>query len=182
MRTRRTICTVAALAALTAGCSGAAGSGGDAVTWTDEVCGALAGFTRAATTGPRVNSADPVAAVQGVGHYLGSTTAELDRSLAALDTVGPSPVDGGDQYVARLREALSSIRTGYETARTQLAAVDTSDPAALATAVPAAMAPLRELQNVPDPTQDLRDNDELRVASEQAPHCRELRSTGAPAG
>jgi hypothetical protein len=178
MRTRRFSCTVAALAALAAGCGGDAAAGEEAVAWTNQVCGALTGFTRAATTSPRIDPADQVAAVQEVSRYLGATAEELQRSLTALDAVGPSPVEGGDGYVERLEEALRGIRTGFESARTQLAAIDASNPAALTTAVPAAMAPLQELRNLPDPTEGMRANDELRAASEQAANCRELGSTG----
>ena len=181
MRTRRFSCTVAALAVLAAGC-GSATDDEDAVAWTNQVCGALAGFTQTATTGPRVDAADPAAAVHGVSRYLGSTADELERSLTALDAVGSSPVEGGDQYVARLREALGSIRAGFVSARTQLAAVDTTDAEALATAIPAAVAPLQELRDLPDPTEGLRANDALRAAAEQAPRCRELRAVASPAG
>ena len=182
MRTRRFSSTVAALAVLAAACGGGDATSEDAVAWTNEVCGALSGFTRAATTGPRIDQADRVAAVQEVSRYLGSTSEELQRSLTALDAVGPSPVEGGDEYVGRLRDALRGIRTGFDSARAQLAAIDVSDPAELATAVPAAVAPLQELGNLPDPTEGMRTNEELRAASERAGNCRELRSTGTPAG
>jgi hypothetical protein len=183
MRTRRFSSTVAALAVLTTACGGGdTATGDDAVAWTNQVCGALSGFTRAATTGPRIDQADRVAAVQELSRYLGSTSEELQRSLTALDAVGPSPVEGGDEYVDRLREALSGIRTGFDTARTQVAAIDVSNPAALATGVPAAVAPLQDLRNLPDPTEGMRTNEELRTASEQAENCRALRTTGTPAG
>jgi hypothetical protein len=91
-------------------------------------------------------------------------------------------VDGGDEYATRLREALVRIRTSYEAARTQLVGIDASSPEVLATALPAAMAPLQELGTIPSPTEGLQVNDELRTASEQAPSCRELRSAGSPAG
>jgi hypothetical protein len=182
MRTRRISSTVAALAALAAGCGGSAGPSEEAVAWTNQVCAALSGFTRAATTSPRIDRADPAAAVQELDRYLGATSDELQRSLAALDGVGASPVEGGDAYVGRLEEALRGIRSGFDTARTQLAAVDARDQAQLATAVPAAMAPLQELRNLPAPTEGLRASEELGAASEQAENCRALRSTAAPAG
>lgn len=182
MRTRRFSCTVAALAALVAGCSGSAAPTEEAVAWTNQVCGALSGFTRAATTSPQINPADPRAAVQELDRYLGATSDELQRSLTALDAVGPSPVDGGDAYVSRLEEALQGIRTGFESARTQLAAVNVSDPTQLSTAVPAALAPLQELRNLPAPTEGMRASEELGAASEQAENCRQLRATSTPAG
>jgi hypothetical protein len=182
MRTRRINCTVATIAVLVAGCGSGAAPSEEAVAWTNQVCGALSGFTRAATTSPRINRGDPVAAVQELDRYLGATSDELQRSLTALDAVGTSPVDGGDAYVDRLGEALLGIRSGFDSARTQLAAVDVSDPAQLATAVPAAMAPLQELRNLPAPTEGMRASEELGAASEQAENCRQLRTTGVPVG
>jgi hypothetical protein len=182
MRTRKLSCTIAALAALAAGCGGSAGPSEEAVAWTDQVCGALSGFTRAATTSPQIDRADPVAAVQELDRYLGATSDELQRSLTALDAVGPSPVDGGDTYVDRLEEALRGIRSGFDAARTQLAAVNVSDPAQFATAVPAALAPLQELRNLPAPTEGMRASEELGAASERADKCRQLRATSTPAG
>jgi hypothetical protein len=182
MRTRRFSSTVAALAALVGGCGGSTAPSEGAVDWTNQVCGSLSGFTRAATTSPQIDRADPVAAVQELDRYLGATSEELQRSLTALGTVGPSPVDGGDAYVGRLEEALRGIRNGFDSARMQLAVVDVSDPAQLATAVPAALAPLQDLRNLPAPTDGMRDSEELGAASEQAANCRQLRSSGAPAG
>jgi hypothetical protein len=182
MRTRSFSCTVATIAALVAGCGEHAAPSEEAVAWTNQVCGALSGFTRAATTSPQINRGDPVAAVQELDRYLGATSDELQRSLTALDAVGAAPVDGGDVYVGRLEEALRGIRSGFDSARTQLAAVDVSDPAQLATAVPAALAPLQELRNLPAPTEGMRAGEELGAASEQAENCRGLRATGAPAG
>lgn len=182
MTTRRLGCTIlSALTLLLAGCGGSS-AGADTVAWTDGVCSALNGFTMAATQAPQIDRTDPAAAVRSVDGYLASTSEALQQSVAALEQVGPSPVDGGDEYVARLRSALLRIRTSYEAARTQLVGVDASSPEVLATALPAAMAPLQELGTIPSPTEGLQANDELRTASEQAPSCRELRSASAPTG
>jgi hypothetical protein len=183
MRTRRFSWTLASTLALlvAAGCGGS-GAGTETVAWTDGVCGALTGFTDVVTTQPQIDPADPVGAVRGVSDYLGSTAEALQRSISALDAVGTSPVDGGDEYVARLRDALTQIRTSFDAARTQLTGLDASNPASLATALPAAFAPLQELHNLPDPTEGLRANDELRAASEQAPNCQQLRSSASAAG
>ena len=182
MRTRRFGCTIlSAFALLAAGCGDGAPSA-DAVAWTDDVCDALTGFTLAATSQPQVDRSDPAAAVRSVDYYLASTSDALQQSIRALDGVGPSPVEGGDEYVGRLEAALVHIRTSFEAARMQLVSVDTSSPEVLATALPAAMAPLGELRNLPSPTDGLGANGELRTASERAPSCRELRSVSSPQG
>lgn len=156
--------------------TGCGGGGSEAVAWTDEVCGALAGFTAAVTDQPTIDQRDPAAAVQGLGDYLGDTAAALQASISALDAAGPSPVDGGDEYVSRLKTALGQIRTGFVTARSQLTGVDTSSIASVTAALPAAVAPLQELTNLADPTEGLRANDALRAAADQAPNCQRLRA------
>lgn len=160
---------------LAAGCGG--GGTVDAVAWTGEVCTAISGFADAAMTPPQLDVANPVAAVSGLGAYLGSTSAALDSSLSRLDAAGPSPVEGGDEYVTRLRSTLTQIRASFATARTELAGVDTSSVQALTAALPAVIAPLQELSNVTNPTVGLGGNDELRAALEQAPSCRRLLGT-----
>jgi hypothetical protein len=173
--TRRTTGTLASTLVLVAvAVAGCGGSKGDPVAWTDDVCGALSGFITAATAQPNLNQNDPAAMVKGLGDYLGSTTAALDTSIKGLDAAGPSPVDGGDEYVSRLKNTLTQIRTSFDTARTQLAAVDTSSPESLQTALPAAVAPLQELSNLADPTEGLQANEELRAAGEKAPNCKKL--------
>ncbi|GAA1244133.1 hypothetical protein GCM10009609_04370 [Pseudonocardia aurantiaca] len=183
MRTRTYGCTIlSALALLVAGCGGGSGADAEAVAWTDDVCGALSGFTLAAARQPRIDRTNPAAAVQGVSDYLASTSDGLQQSITALDAVGHSPVDGGDEYVARLGDTLARIRTSFEAARTQLASVDTTSPEVLATALPAATAPLQELRTMPSPTEGLGANEALRTASEQAVNCQQLRSVSSPAG
>ena len=183
MRTRRLGSTLlAAFALLVAGCGGTAAAGTDAVAWTDDVCGALSGFTVAATKQPSVDRTNAAAAVTGVRDYLAATSDGVQQSIDALGAVGPSPVDGGDEYVRRLEDALVRIRTSFEAARSQLTNLDTSRPDVLATALPAATAPLQELRTMPSPTEGLRANDALRAASEKAPNCEQLRSVSSPAG
>lgn len=164
------------VAVVVGGCGGGAASG-PAVTWTNDVCGALAGFTRAASTQPKIDGADPVAAVRDLGAYLRSTAAALQETIKGIDTAGPAPVAGGDEYVGRLKTTLGSIRTSFEDAGSRLAKVDTSSPEKLAAAIPAVVAPLQSLGTLADPTQGLESNTELRTAAEQAPNCKQLRSS-----
>jgi hypothetical protein len=183
MGTRRFTNTLASAFVLVvaAGCGEAGDAGSDAVAWTDQVCGALSGFARAATTQPKVDGADPAATVRGLGDYFGTTAAALQGSIIELDAVGPSPVDGGDEYVARLKGALTEIRTSFDMARGQLAGVDTSSVQAMSVALPAAVAPLQELRNLADPTEGLRATDELTAAADKATNCQQVRSTTSPA-
>src|ERR1700754_839541 len=144
MSTRRLTYTLASafLVLAATGCGTAGDSNSEAVAWTDQVCGALSGFARAATAQPQVNGADPVATVRGLSEYFTATGTAVEGSITALDAIGPSPVAGGDEYVARLKSALNQIRSGFDTARGQLATVDTSSVQAMSVALPTALAPL----------------------------------------
>ncbi|MHA6792184.1 hypothetical protein ACVGVM_01475 [Pseudonocardia bannensis] len=157
-----------------AGCSSGVGSAaqGDAVQWTDDVCGAVLQFTEAASTQPSLDAADPAGALRSFSTYLGSTGAAVQGSIDALGRVGPSPVAGGDAVVADLTETLTRFKSSFESARTQIDAADSADPQALS----AAFAPLQELENLPSPATGLEANPELNSAAEQAPNCQKVRS------
>jgi hypothetical protein len=183
LSTRRLTYTLASAFVLlvVAGCGTGSDSDAEAVAWTNQVCGALSGFARAATTQPQMNGADPVATVRGLGDYFTATGTAVQGSITALDSIGPSPVAGGDEYVARLKGALTQIRTGFDAARGQLTTVDTSSVRTMSVALPTALAPLQELRNMADPTAGLQANDELRTAADKAANCQQVRSTTSPA-
>lgn len=183
MSTRRLTYTLVSAFVLlvVTGCGAGGDSDATAVAWTNQVCGALSGFARAATTQPQVNRTDPVATVRGLGDYFTATGTAVQGSITALDAIGPSPVAGGDEYVARLKGALIQIRTGFDAARGQLTTVDTSSVQAMSVALPKALAPLRELRNLADPTAGLQANDELKAAADKAANCQQVRSTTSPA-
>ncbi|NMI01258.1 hypothetical protein [Pseudonocardia acidicola] len=192
-RTSRPARLVAALGALlvAAGCgssvagtpqpaaapSAGAAAPADAVAWTDKVCGAVLQFADAASAKPNITTSDPAAAVKGLSDYLGRAGTALQGSIDSLGRVGPSPVQGGDVIVANLTDTLTKIKTSFDTARTKIDEVDTSDPQAMSTAVPAAVAPLQELSKLPNPTAGLENNAELNRAAEQAPNCQKVRAT-----
>lgn len=167
---------VAASLVVVAGC-GAGAASGAAVTWTNNVCGSLAGFADIVSSQPKIDRSDPVAAVRELGAYLRSTATALQDTIKGIDAAGPAPVAGGDEYVGRLKTTLTSIRTSFEDAGERLAKVDTSSPESLAAALPAVVAPLQNLGSLADPTKGLDSNTELRTAAEQAPNCKQLRSS-----
>jgi hypothetical protein len=146
----------------------------DAVTWVDNVCGALLPFVTAASTEPKINPSDPAAAIRGLSTYLGTAVSTLDKALSGLRDAGPSPVKGGDEVVTTLSTALTKFRTTFQNAKTKIDAVDPNDPAEIATALPEAIAPLQELSSLGNPTADLKSSPELDRAAKQAPNCKAL--------
>lgn len=188
--------TAVAAALLTAGCattvSGTAAPVGasapappaaavaqtDPVKWVDGVCGSLLPFVKAASTAPAIDPSDPKAALTGLSSYLGKAVTTLDTALTGLKTAGPSPVNGGDQVVTALTSALTKFRSSFQESKTKIDAVDPKDLSQVATALPAALAPLQEISNLKDPTAELKSSPELDKAAKQAPNCKALDRTG----
>jgi hypothetical protein len=148
----------------------------DAVQWVDGVCGALLPFVRTAGTEPQITGAtDPAALVKSISDYLAQGAGAADSAITGMSRVGPSPVAGGDDVVTRLTGTLTTFRTSFQNAKTQVDAVDTTDRQALATELPKAVAPLEQLKSMPDPTVDLQTDPELERASAQAPNCQQIK-------
>lgn len=185
--------TVLAALLISAGCSsavqGSAGpSGGtpasnaaptkttqDGVAWMNDVCGALLPFIRTAATPPPLDqSSDPVTLVKGLSTYFGQASTSAASAITGMAAAGPSPIEGGDEVVTGLTGTLTTFKTTFEDAQTRIDALDTSDPQALATGLPAAIEPLGELANLPDPTAGLGENPELDKAAKQAANCKEI--------
>lgn len=195
-RTPRPVPLVLALAALLfgGGCSsavpGAATAGGgapssaapttekDPVAWVDDVCGAVLPFIQTAGKPPALNpQGDPATLVRGLSDYLSTASTSADAAVEGMKAAGPSPVEGGDEIVTRLSGTFGTLSTTFKDAQTRIDALDTSDPQALATELPEAVAPLAALQNLEDPTKDLAANPELDRAAKQAPNCRKIETT-----
>ena len=153
----------------------AAPGSGDTLAWVDQVCGSLLPFIRAAGSPPEpAGASNPASLVQNITDYLEEVEDAADSAISGMADAGPSPVEGGDQIVDQLSGNLSTARDSYRTARTRIEAVDINDPQELRTELPAAIAPLEQLSNLPDPTAELRGSPELRQAGEQAANCQQI--------
>jgi hypothetical protein len=169
---------------LLAGCSGAGGGpppdvdpapSPEAVAWADAVCGALVPFVDAAGRSPQLDpAADPAALVRGVSGYLERTQVAVESAIGGMAAAGPSPVAGGDEVVRRLTASLTAFRTSFQDARARLDAVDPADRRSLAGQLPAAIAPLQQLVDLPKATAGLPASPELARASGAAARCREV--------
>lgn len=193
MRRRSVLLPAAALAGLLAlaGCSGAtSGSTASstsaaptsaspapdaAVRWTNSVCGALMPLVSAVSTPPQPNPADPAATKQAYSSYLGSVVTGTDRSLAGVNAAGPAPVPNGAMITDQLRSALTSLRSTFAQAQSQLETADPNNPASFAQAFGA----LAALPQAAAPLNQLRTNPQLQQAAQRAPNCQALSNPGA---
>ena len=153
----------------------AAQSTGDAVVWVDEVCGSLLPFVRTAGAPPEPSEArDPASLVQLITDYLGEAEDAAGSAISGMDGAGPSPVAGGDEAVDRLSGTLSTLQSTFRDARTRIEDVDVDDPQAVLKEVPAAIAPLDQLANMPNPAAGLQGSPELDRAGQEAANCQQI--------
>jgi hypothetical protein len=150
----------------------------DPVAWTDQVCGSLLPFVEASTTEPQFDPSNPGTGVKALSDYLGNAVSAIDQTLAGLDAAGPAPVADGDAFVAKLKNALTIVRSSFETSKTAIDKVDLNNITQLATALPELLAPLQDLSQLQDPTTGLKANPELKAAAAKAPNCQKLNKAG----
>lgn len=151
---------------------------GDPVAWINGVCGSLLGFVRTVSAPPAIDSSSPQKAVTGLSTYLGTAVTAIDKATTDIKGAGPSPVEGGDKAVTTITDALGKARTSFQSAKTKIDAVNTSDLSQVATALPEALAPLQDLSTLTNTSTDLQSTPELDKAAQQAPNCQALQTTG----
>lgn len=146
-----------------------------AIGWVDQVCGALLPFIQTASVPPQLDPAsDPATLLLGLSTYLGGASTSAGAAIDAMAAAGPSPVAGGDELVTGLTGTLTTFQTTLDGAKTQIDALDPNNPLALIETLPAAVAPLEQLSNLPDPTAGLQSSPELDQASELAANCKKV--------
>ena len=159
-----------------AGCASAPpGPSPESVAWVDGVCGAVKPFVEAVAAGPATDGADAAAAIKSLSTFLDTGATKIDGSIAALGSIGPSPVPGGDEILARMREDYTAQRNALRDAKAGVDVIDVANPETLATGLPAA---LQALPPTLDPTKDLRSNTTLAEAVTAAPVCQALPTSG----
>jgi hypothetical protein len=150
----------------------------DPVEWTDQVCGSLLPVVEASTTEPQFDQSNPGAALKALSNYLGTTVSAIDQALAGLDAAGPAPIADGDAFAAKLKNALTTVRSSFDKSKTAIDKVDPNNITELVTALPEVLAPLQDLSQLQDPTTGLKANPELKAAAAKAPNCQKLNKAG----
>ena len=151
----------------------------DPVVWMNRVCGSLLPFQQTlATAPPNNNNDDPTATAAAISAFLGRSETAIDKSLADLDAAGPSPVAGGDAAIAKLKSALTTVRTSFDRTKRALDAIDPTNAVEVASTLPTVFVSLAELVKIQNSTADLRKNPALQTAAAQAPNCQILKTSG----
>ncbi|GAA0238845.1 hypothetical protein GCM10010492_42510 [Saccharothrix mutabilis subsp. mutabilis] len=180
MRFRLAVVTAAALVA--AGCSSNGGSpqatgtsspSADAVAWMDKVCTASSSFAAVEKTPPKLDANDPAKLKADMSAYMGQLADAFNKTATQLKEVGPSPVAGGDEQVAKMAETFAGIGKSFTDAKAAVDAADANDPVG---GLQAAGDAIARLDQFVEPLKALEATPELREAAEQATSCQDLRT------
>jgi hypothetical protein len=144
----------------------------------DQVCGVLIPLTQApAGANAPDPGASPEEAFEQLRGYLGEASEGMGTAIDGLQAVGPSPVEGGDEFVQQMTENLGKAKTALESTAQQLEGIDPNDPDSLLTAL-GGLTPPEGLEDLEDPGAALKASPELEAAAEQAPKCQQLNPGG----
>jgi hypothetical protein len=150
----------------------------DPVAWAGRLCAALGPLSGVRNVRPTLNPDDPAMSRNSLSTYFNDTQSRIGESLGGMDQVGPSPIPGGDDVATKIRGALERLQRAFAAARTQVDAVDPTDPQELNTKLPDILNGLATASADPELT-DLNGNAALNAAVQQSPSCAIL-NTGKP--
>ncbi|MCW2632495.1 MAG: hypothetical protein JWR88_1457, partial [Pseudonocardia sp.] len=98
-----------ALAAGAVGCSTGIDTDDPAI-WADRVCTALVPLVQVNESRPAVNAADFAATKQSMSASLTAAADAMSRTLSGLDAAGTSPIGGGNEVLAKLKDLATEVR------------------------------------------------------------------------
>ncbi|PRY46216.1 hypothetical protein [Umezawaea tangerina] len=173
-------------AALLAGCTSGGGStaapstrptADPAVAYMDKVCAATSEFAGTAKSPPALDTTDPVKLKADMAAYMGQLADGFGKSAADLRSVGPAPVAGGDEQVAKMATTFDEVAKVFTDAKAKVEAADAADPSG---GLQAASDAIGKLAEFTVPLKDLETSPELLAAAEKAPKCQSIREPTSP--
>lgn len=146
-----------------------------AVSWAKSMCQALGPAFSQLGALPQPDTANPTATRQAYVDYLSRASNAAQQAYDRLASVGPPPVQNGQQILDQARSQLSQLRDNLNSALTQLKAANPNESAAAVGPAFSAAGNAVSLVSI------LTDNPQLRAAIDQAPECQNVPGvSGAP--
>ncbi len=176
-------CVLAAAGMLLAGCSADRSEDlpptDDPVVWASRLCSSLTPLAAMRNLRPNFDVRDPAVGRESLSSYFSDTETRIGDSLAGLEQVGPSPIQGGDEVGTQMKAALERMRAAFAGAREKVEAVDPEDPDELVAKLPDILSPLAEASAGRQLTGLIGTNAALDAAIRESPSCGML---GGPGG
>ncbi|MQA09154.1 MAG: hypothetical protein GEU98_11530 [Pseudonocardiaceae bacterium] len=158
---------------------GAQGQGKQAGTqWIDGFCGSMGNFAQAMQGTQPPNSQDPSAVKQAMSQMLGNMTQGATKLVSDMDSMKPSPINGGDKLVTGVKQSYGQLLDSAKQAKTKVDSAPESNPQATMQAVQSASGELGKI-DLQKPFKELQSNKELAGAAQQAPKCQQLAQAAA---
>lgn len=142
--------------------------------WAASVCQALGPTLTELGAPPQANSSDLAATRQAYIDYLSRASNSAQQAIDRLASVGPPPVQNGQQILDQLRTQLTQLRNNLNDAMTQLKAANPNEAAAIGPAFSAA-------RNAVGVVGTLTSDPQLRAAIDQASECQNVPGVSAKA-
>jgi|SRR6185312_988660 hypothetical protein len=137
------------------------------IAWAKSMCQALGPAFSQLGAPPQPDTANPAATRQAYVDYLSRASNAAQQAYDRLASVGPPPVQNGQQILDQARTQLSQLRDNLNNALTQLKAASSNESAAIGPAFSAA-------GNAVSLVGTLTDNPQLRAAIDQTPECQSV--------
>jgi hypothetical protein len=154
-------------------------AGPAAVDWAGNLCAAILDFD---STAPRfeVQSSTPAAMISSLMNYLNAMSSRVDSAMSKLQTLGPSPVAGGDEAASGISSSLQRLREIVDRSKTRLSGTDPNDRTAISAALQDIARDLQNLREPVNPLEGMGDRyPDLQAAARSADNCTEISRTRA---
>ncbi|WNV91728.1 hypothetical protein [Umezawaea sp. Da 62-37] len=148
-----------------------------AIAYMDRVCAATSEFAGAAKSPPALDTTDPAKLKSDMAAHMGQLAGAFGKSAADLRAIGPAPVAGGDEQVAKMATTFDEVAQVFTDAKAKVEAADAADPNGGLQAASEAIGKLAEFSV---PLKDLETSPELLAAAEKAPRCQSIREPATP--
>lgn len=155
---------------------------GDSVAWMDKVCSEVFRLSDVVTNAPPdLGNSDAGQALKAFDEYMAKNIENVDRSIDGIESVGASPIEGGDQAMTALVNGMEAMKKSYQTVRDRFASVNPNDPQTAQTALADVFNALGQgAQELGTAMESIQNNQELKAAYDQAPNCQKLNGDPEP--
>ncbi len=179
---RRSLALIAA-AFLLSGCSGAetpaarSSPAPAGTSWMDGFCGSLIDFAKIGEFRmPDFEQGDVASAREAMDEAFRVFAPGFDNAVTGLRGLGPGPSPEADAARKSIVDSLTPVRDEVVAAKAELDAAPKDDKAATAAAGVAFRRIGSDINDMPDPFQQLETNASLKALAAQAPNCKKLPS------
>lgn len=156
----------------------AAAPGDETAAWVDRVCGAGLGAVKALATQPQLDSGDAATMQRQFADWLGGGSAAVSQSIKDVEVQKQGPHPDSEKLVTTLVENLGQVRTVLDEAKTTVEAANSTDVAAIVTAVTQVAADLAAAAETADNFTDVLVRANLAEALRSAPNCQAVQAGG----